>query len=126
MEVIWEAIDTASEYLPRLTAGLSKIAQLFKEGKDAEGIKLFDEAIEGMDWFLYVAEAIQKVMGTASTDEDLKQLTEIINELSNAWQNSDFVLISDIIDYDLLQNLERWNGLISAIVEKKFRNGVIQ
>lgn len=116
--VVLDSINTAQDYLPNLRKGLSQISMYLRNGKDSEGTKLFYYALEGLDWFLHVAEAISTFFCSKKTDikEDLKTYSDIIFNLSEAWGNSDYLLTADIIDYELIPNLKKWNKLVDEIL----------
>lgn len=119
-DVVLDSLNSAKHYLPKLRDGFSRISMYFRNGKDFEGIQLFTQAIEGLDWFLHVAEAISTFYGSEEKltyiNDELGTISDIIMTLSQAWGNRDYLLTADIIDYEMIPNLEKWNSLIEKLV----------
>lgn len=104
-EIIEESIETAKVYLPRLKDGLHEIVKLFHEGKDQEAVSLFVTAVDGLEWF----NSFLKGMQLANLETDSKKITnypQIMKDLLSAWERQDFLLVSDIIEYELIPLIE--------------------
>jgi hypothetical protein len=110
-EIIEESIETAKIYLPRLKDGLHEIVKLFYEGKDQEAVSLFVTAVDGLEWF----NSFLKGMQLANLETDSKKITsypQIMKDLLGAWERQDFLLVSDIIEYELIPLIEEKIGTI--------------
>jgi hypothetical protein len=104
-EIIEEIIETSKAYLPRLIDGLQEIVKLFHEGKDQEAVSLFVRAVDGLEWF----NSFLKGMQLANLEIDSKKIIsypQIMKNLLNAWERQDFLLVSDIIEYELIPLIE--------------------
>jgi len=112
--IVVESIQNGAEYLPVLAEGLRSVSRLCQEGREGEGINLFIEAIEGLEWLTSVLQGITTFnlqrTTTSSRDKSFNQLATEYNdkltELSTAWENSDFVLVSDLLEYELVPLLD--------------------
>ncbi|NPV42744.1 MAG: hypothetical protein HPY70_01990 [Firmicutes bacterium] len=104
-EIIEESIETAKEYLPKLKAGLYEMVKLFHEGKDQEAVSLFVTAVDGLEWL----NSFLKGMRLANLETDSKKITsypQIMKDLLDAWERQDFLLVSDILEYELIPLIE--------------------
>jgi len=103
-----QALDifaTSEEYLPRLAKGLAAIAELIQSGQEAEASGYFVQAVEGLRWLALVLQKLNSQLlyqgSQRSLNEEIEKLGEILSSLLNAWENSDYVLISDLLEYEL-------------------------
>lgn len=105
-----EAIEDGMEYLPRLRNGLSEVAALLQEGREGEGINLFIDSIEGLEWFSSVLAAAVCFREGLVTDNDHENLAvryrHMLGDLLGAWENRDIVLIGDLLEFEIIPVIE--------------------
>ena len=119
-ELINESLSTAEEYLPKLISGIDEIIDKFSKGSDWEGYKMLSESLEGFQWLNSL------LMNLKSVDIDEKKLEKFITDwqknlqkLQNAMENQDLILISDLLEYELLPILKNYLELIQEINDEK-------
>lgn len=112
-QLLLEALESGREYLPKLYAGLKEVAELLQEGREGEGIKLFQDALDGIEWVGTVTEALLTITLTGRSQllaadwrQKAEDLKKVFHELNEAWANRDYVLIADLIEYELLPYLD--------------------
>ncbi len=80
------------------------------------------EAVQGLDWFVRMIGFIEETLhldfhrlarNGKSVAECVKQLNAILQEIINAQEKSDAVLLADILEYDLAPHLEEWKGVFT-------------
>lgn len=104
-DLFFEAIEDAIEYLPKLSSGLLNSSRLFQEGNEGMAVKLFIEILEGFRWMDAVLNNAEVCVHhqelyselVAIRNEYKMQLTQLLD----AWERSDFVLIADLMEYEL-------------------------
>lgn len=122
-ELIVEMMVTAQDYLPRLHSGLAKVATLIQGGGEGAGSLLFVESIEGLQWLNMLVEGIlgstfqNQIVQNLDWQETRHNLNETIQNLLDAWQNQDYVLISDLLEYELCPNIEKWTVITKNILQ---------
>ena len=102
-----ELYQSAVDYLPKLTKGLMAIAELIRSGNEAEGAYFFVKATDGLRWLTGFLRNIKSC--------DYKEIEELGNYLSSlldAWENGDYVLIGDLLEYELVPLVEHVNTSI--------------
>ncbi|MDI3540985.1 MAG: hypothetical protein PWP66_523 [Thermosediminibacterales bacterium] len=119
-ELMLESMKTAVEYLPRLESGLKQVSELIQKGKDGEAISLFITSIDGLEWFGTILTHIDKwaVKGEKHSEEYKSKLEELLN----AWENKDMVLISDILEYEVCPLLNKSRIAIENFLEGEKNN----
>lgn len=108
-KLILEAIDSGREYLPRLYSGLDKVVGLLRAGYEGEAIQIFNEALDGIEWMASLTQALLQINIDGKSEllssdwyKKAESLKNNLQELTEAWANSDFVLIGDLIEYEIL------------------------
>jgi hypothetical protein len=116
-----EAIEDGREYLPRLRNGLSEVALLLQEGREGEGISLFIDSIEGLEWFGSVLAAAACFNVAMVADNDHENLAvryrHILADLLGAWENRDMVLIGDLLEFEIVPIIETFMDRMVQVQE---------
>lgn len=108
-QIVFEGLETSLQYLPVLKSGLSDIASLFQEGREGEGINKFLEASNGMDWLGQILSGATSYLPSESREQFArlyKGYSSRLAELMQAWENLDYVLIGDLLEYEMIPFLE--------------------
>lgn len=124
-QLLRESLRSLAEYLPRLTAGLEKAAELFQQGDLQSANEIFIKAAEGLEWvihlfvflernYLLLQERVPALEPVAFTGE----LGGKLKELLAAWENRDYVLVGDLLNYELVPFLEKVHAEVTKVVEK--------
>lgn len=109
-----EIRQTAAEYLPKLARGLTAIAELIRNGNEAEGAHFFVQATQGLRWLVGLLANIHLVSAL-----EIEKFKENLNTLLTAWENKDYVLISDLLEYELAPFVEQVNSVLLSLKERK-------
>lgn len=126
LELIIESMMEGVDYLPKLQANLYQSAMMFQQANIGKGIEIFQNCIDGLIWLNQLLKNIQiylikdlklshKEMDFNSKIEDFNQ---ILNELLIAWENEDYTLISDLIEYELTSILTDWQNNFVRILDE--------
>ena len=118
-ELLREALDDAQEYLPRLSRGLRRVAEFFITGREGEGINIFLQALDGLQWFEQFSDTL--AAGVSDLPGDLagrlSRHRGSLADLLAAWENRDYLLIGDILEYELAPYLEYFIEHLPALKE---------
>ncbi|MFA5384588.1 MAG: hypothetical protein WC364_08000 [Eubacteriales bacterium] len=102
-----EFYQSAVDYLPMLAKGLMAIAELMHNGNEADGAYFFTKATDGLRWLAGFLKNIK------SFDcQELEELGNYLTSLLDAWENDDYVLIGDLLEYELVPFVEQVNTCI--------------
>jgi len=95
------------ESVKHVLATANESVEFFRTGDEAKGYNKIVELIERIQIF------ITKLSGLNISQEDMQKyvlnINNILIELSNALVNRDGVLISDILEYELIPTIEPLN-----------------
>lgn len=125
LELIIESMVEGVEYLPKLCLGLRKSVTMFQQANIGEGIDIFQKSIDGLTWLnqllrsieIYWTESELNVQGL-SYQNQIERFDQVLRELLKAWENEDYILISDLLEYELIDVLEDWQSNFAQILDK--------
>ena len=112
-------LGNAKEYLEKLIPGFQKAADLFRMGNEQEAHKFYLQILDGIDWFSQVVLNIVKSRGNQVEGQSLgdrqKELTGLMAQMLEANQNQDWVLLADLLEYEMIPFYEDWQETLSRI-----------
>ena len=99
--------------MPRLIEGVSDLASNFQEGKEAVGLKKLPEIFDGIQWIIEALTELKKVCIDLQFSEE--DITKVFREFEGALQIRDYVLIGDLLDYEIKPYLINWLENIESL-----------
>ena len=98
-----EVLKSVDDYLYKLKDGIRAITELIQSGKEFEAINLIPQVSDGLDW---INQALNYTKEYHLDNLNLSQINEFINEICEALENEDYILISDLFNYEIIPILE--------------------
>lgn len=125
IEFIIENMMDSFNYIPDLRRSLSEVTTLFQQGAIGQGIELFQQCIDGLIWLnhllanlqLYLFDNREYDLESSKYQDDIDKFNRILDDLTKSWENEDYVLISDLIDYELDIVLDNWQKNFAEILD---------
>lgn len=127
-KILERNITNAQDYLKKLIPGIQKASDLFRSGSEQEANKFFINIIDGMDWFSQVVDSIAQAddleSGVITLDgkgfqERQDHLVAMTGQMVEANQNQDWVLLADLLEYEILPYYCDWEEQLPRIYEKR-------
>lgn len=130
LEIAFESIDSCFGYVDYITSQIQRLIAQQNAG-DAEGAnKTFIEVIDLMDLYIQLISKVYQVIRTDMPDRSFKDesiqkleihLLSVIKAMVQAKEKNDVIMLSDLLEYELIDNLTQWK--IKVLPElKKLRN----
>lgn len=125
-EMARRGLSDAKKYLERLNPGIEQTAELFRVGEDAKAHDHYGLCMDGINWFIQIVEGVRQVMGLdygsiffnkVSVQSYMENLEHNIREMWNAQQEEDWIMLSDLLEYELLPMMEGWKEILPLIEE---------
>ncbi len=119
-----DTLDTMSEYLGRLNPELLRIAGLWRVGNDIQANEAFVFCVEGLRWFRHSVDLSRQVLPNdfeRITDSGRplyaleEQFDRTVDDMLSAQSEADWILMADLVEYELYPHLELWKGEINKI-----------
>lgn len=120
-DLIIDAMASASAFLPDLEKSCLKTSEMFRGADLGAAQTSFHECLEGCQWLV---DTLMHVRGAASGIEKPmsqperwyeaeKVIGRVIRELSEAYSRHDFVLVADLLEYELTGALLVWKETLA-------------
>ena len=117
-------LANALDYLKKLIPGFEQAADLFRAGNEQEANKYYLQILDGIDWFSQVVSVIMspdegETELPDTDDESLevrqKKLTDLMSQMLEANENQDWVLLADILEYEMVPFYKDWEKILSKL-----------
>ena len=113
-------LSNALDYLEKLIPGFDQAADLFRMGNEQEANKFYIQILDGMDWFSEVINIVMDSEFKRSAPEGtlrLRQakLTDLMSQMLEANKNQDWVLLADILEYEMIPFYKEWQTILAKL-----------
>ncbi|MCY6353973.1 hypothetical protein [Clostridium sp. ZS2-4] len=105
----FETIKTASEYIEKLEAGIIEAVRLFKSGEEGQANKMIHYIIDGIQW---ITDAMRLTSGVHEQKIDYDEVNSKLLEIVEAFNNEDYILVGDLLEYEILPEIGKWKAII--------------
>lgn len=126
LDMAYLSLDSCVGYIDNVIDKIRETLDLYSENKVQEANILFSDVIEVMDLFIQLMSRIHKTIRRYhphffSNNKTLQQLEihllSVMKALIPAKEKNDIIMLSDLLEYELIDNLTQWK--IKAIPELK-------
>lgn len=111
-----EVITSGYEYLGRLVNGIEQIVEFLRAGEVKRASDLISELIEGLAWLI---DALVLTQDIQVERIDISVCRELLERVVESFKNQDYVLLSDLFDYELIPLLIEWKEKLGKTIEKQ-------
>ena len=117
-------LANALDYLKKLIPGCEQAGDLFRAGNEQEANKYYLQILDGIEWFSQVVSVIMspdegETELPDTDDESLevrqKKLTDLMSQMLEANENQDWVLLADILEYEMVPFYKDWGEILSKL-----------
>lgn len=126
-QVALHFLGNAGQYLNTLAAAVERVAELFRVSDESEASEHYLACLDSLQLFMQVLQTTRDALELdftaiqvedVSLEERLERLAGLVQELLSAQEQEDWVLLADVLQYDLCQQLHDWRRLMPLIREK--------
>ena len=100
-----ETVEEINAYLPKMIQGIELFVEHVMQSKEIEAQKLLTNIFEGLEW---IVQAVHLTREMQPENVQEQELVEKFPLLIDAYENKDFLLMSDVLDYEIKPVLEKW------------------
>ncbi|MGY4688923.1 hypothetical protein [Salibacterium sp. K-3] len=115
MQIIDETLHSLQTLIPNMIAASKNFADDAKKGKSID-FHVLDELLRAVQWSLEAVEGLQK--NNQLLEINVNAVREPLSELEEAMEAQDYILLADLLEYELAAVFEEWH----TIVEKNMTN----
>ncbi len=126
-EIACESLREAIAYLERVEPIIPLLASSFRTFPGPEAFTNLKELYSGLYWLNLLLDRLGKNLGVTFWDipilgttfrEHQQKFVAIIQQLVNSQERADFVLVADLLEYEIHPLLPVWRDLFSGIARK--------
>ncbi|AEV70524.1 hypothetical protein [Acetivibrio clariflavus] len=113
IELKKEVIESAINYIDRMVIGIEGINGDFQEGREDKATNSMIQLIDGIQWLLQAIEGTRDIQGEVSID--ISSMNPIFNQLIEALENTDYVLLGDLLEYEVTPVIKEWKDKLILV-----------
>ncbi|WP_244834806.1 hypothetical protein [Clostridium sp. BJN0001] len=99
IEEKYEVMESVYKYINNLKKGLKDVSNMIQSGNEIQGIKKFIPSLDGIEYIIKVAELTKDIQ---KDHIDINKLNDLLKEIIDSFENEDYVLLGDLINYELI------------------------
>ncbi|UGB30433.1 hypothetical protein [Metabacillus sp. B2-18] len=112
-KIVFETIQSLKEYLPRMINGCNEIVEYLQEGNEGTALSQMPDFVEGLQW---IFAAINGIQNNGHLQEiELISLKDNFKEVVDSLEMRDYVLLADLLDYEIAPVLKQWQLTINKV-----------
>ena len=108
-----EILITLDEYLYNLEEGIKNVSNLIQEGREQESFDIIAQIADGLQW---VEQAVNVTKEYHKDKLSLKEINSFIEEISEALENEDYILVGDLFLYEIMPIIEKLHSDIKVYI----------
>ena len=96
------------------------VADLFRRADDAEALELYQDLLDVTRDFLGMIGVLRDEFSLKEREvfnENMEELTNLFTEMIEVTENEDWILLSDLLEYEFLPAVGRWKQVIADLRE---------
>ncbi|EPY2277524.1 hypothetical protein ACXAT3_002267 [Clostridium sporogenes] len=116
-----EVLNTAKEYMINLNNAIMKSADYLQNGDYFNGTNLIISITDGLEWIVQLITLRKDIY---KDDMEVNKLIDNIKEVVEAFENQDYILIGDLLQYEISPIIEEYYDRTLLLLEKLNRDNI--
>ncbi|MEF9951692.1 MAG: hypothetical protein RR840_04640 [Clostridium sp.] len=104
-----EILESIKNYLPRLIFGTEEAVAKIHSGSEGAFLNTIPDIIEGTQWSINAMVAINPFV---NGEVNIDKINSIFLEMISAMESGDYILVADMLEYELIPIISSWNDII--------------
>lgn len=100
-----ELLRTIGECLDKLIKEIQYSVELFQCGKENDAFKYITDIIEGL---IAIIDAINLTKDVQKNTINISEINQYLIEINECFNNKDYILLSDLLEYEVTPILSQW------------------
>jgi hypothetical protein len=101
-----------------INTGSRRVADLFRQADDNEALELFQDVLEVIRNFMGMVNVLRNDFSISVSSEfveKVEQTSALLSEMSDVLENEDWILLSDLLEYELVPVCDAWKSIIDDL-----------
>lgn len=127
-EVAWHFLIQSARQLDLLKENAKQVSELFRVADQSEANEQYAAFLESLRLFIQMLNEVQAILnldfapiaykdGTIETK--VEALLNLIDRMHKVQEEEDWVMLADLLEYELVPLLEEWKSILSLLQGKK-------
>jgi hypothetical protein len=126
-EIARDSISEALEYLDRVEAATPSLASGFQTCPGPESFESLRQLYEGLYWLNLLMDKLESglqiglhnvLINNVPAKEHHQKFIAILKQLIDSQEKQDFILIADLLEYEILPLVPIWREMFNVILKK--------
>lgn len=103
-----------------MDSGSREVARLFRQGENSEALELFQDLLDVTRDFISMVDVLGSkfAVDNGNTFADkVEHLSNLLGEMSEVLESEDWILLADLLEYELIPASENWKQIIQSLSE---------
>ncbi len=112
-----DIIGEMTKVVQMMASGSKHIAEMFRKADDAEALELFQDLLDVTRDFMGMLGALSSHLSLHDDKafiESHAKFSALLAEMTDVLESEDWILLSDLLEYEFLPVVEGWEVLISS------------
>lgn len=105
----FETLQTANEYIVKLEAGIIEGIRVFRSNEEVKALEMIPYIVDGIEW---INDAMKLTVGIHDQEVNYDEVRDKLLEIIDAFNNEDYILVGDLLEYEILPVLGQWKIII--------------
>lgn len=122
IKLINETIKEAESYLPKLKTALKETSQLFRIEEYNKANELFNQAVDGLEWYLNI---LNSIVDLKDESQSVSELEELLNKFNMALNRAMISLnqeeyndFADLIEVEIIEYLDKLQNYHQELLDE--------
>lgn len=102
-----DVLITAGDYGRKLIVGIERCCQYLEHEQYGEALDMVPNIGEGLSW---ISQAAVLTCSKNASELNVEMINSTFQDINDAIENSDFVMLRDIFMYEILGRLKAWHS----------------
>ena len=126
IDVAMHFMNNAQHYLRTIAVSSEKVAELFRISDEREANEHYLRTLDSLQLFMQVLSTSRDALNLDFSrslpdgtwpEMHLERMLSLVKEMLEAQEEEDWVLLADLLQYDLVETLHQWQDIIPLISE---------
>ena len=126
-EIAWRFLDSGVEQVDMIIQGAQKISELFRIADEGEANKQHAEFVNALRLFLQMVAEVKEILHLDLTstfkgrtvEDRVEKLSEMMDQMLHVQEEEDWIMLADLLEYELIPLLEEWKSILPLLKQKK-------
>lgn len=127
-EIAWQFLENGGEQLDPIIESAQKVSELFRIADESEANDQYAELLETLRLFLRMVAEVKEVLDidlaaiqfqNGTVEDRIHRLLEIMDQMLHVQEEDDWIMLADLLEYELSPLLEEWKSILPLLKEKK-------